>query len=138
MAGLHIRMMRDEKMIVNGAAMHFLSDAEFRFTNRVRFVYGRQLMAPYDATNTARRLYLAIQTAYVGDASESAQALSSARMLVELYREATTSSVARTLLDTIRRATADADFYTAMRCARRLVRHEDAIIGRMPELSPEP
>ena len=130
MAGLHLRMTRGEKMIVNGAAMHFLTDAEFRFANHVRFVYGRQLMAPHDATNTARRLYLAIQTSYVGEPDEAARAMREADILVGWYREATTSNAARTLLDRLWAAAQNGDFYVAMRAAHRLVRHEDAVIGR--------
>ncbi len=130
MAGLHIRLAHGDKMIVNGAAIQFLSDADLRFANKVRLVYGRQLMAPADANTAARRIYFAVQNAYVGEPHESEAAIREARLLVAMFRDVTTSASARHVLDEIRSSLDAGDFYRAMRAARRIIRHEDAVLGR--------
>ncbi len=130
MAGLHIRIAHGDKMIVNGAAIQFLSDTDLRFTNKVRLVYGRQLMAPVDANTVARRIYFAVQNAYVGEPHESEAATREARLLIAMFRDVTTSLSARHVLDEIRAFLENGDFYRAMRAARRIIRHEDAVLGR--------
>lgn len=127
MAGLQVRIKHGEKMIVNGAAIQFLSDANIRFTNKVRFIYGRQLMSPEEATNTARRIYFNVQVAYIGEPDERAPAMAEARILIDLFRAATTSTMARHLLDRILAAVKDDRFDHALRAAMRLVSHEDEL-----------
>ena len=131
MPGLHVRLAHGDKMIVNGAAIQFLSDADLRFANKVRLVYGRQLMAPSDANTAARRIYFAVQNAYVGEPHESTAAMAEARLLIAMFREATTSSGIRSILDRLSASLASADFYRAMQDARRVIRHEDAALGRV-------
>ena len=130
MAGLHIRLAHGDKMIVNGAAIQFLSDADLRFANKVRLVYGRQLMAPADANTAARRIYFAVQNAYVGEPHESEAATREARLLIAMFRGVTTSASARHVLDEIHASLDAGDFYRAIRAARRIIRHEDAVLGR--------
>ena len=132
MAGLSLRVFPRDRMIVNGAAMQFFTAAEFKFTNKVRFVYGSQIMAPDDATNTARRLYLELQNAYAGEIGEQAAASERCHMLIDLYQEATTSQAARSLLSYIRTGIQTGSFYAALLAARRLVRHEDTVLAVSP------
>ena len=131
MAGLHVRLAHGDKMIVNGAAIQFLSDSDLRFTNKVRLVYGRQLMAPADADTAARRIYFAVQNAYVGEPHESEAAIREARLLIAMFRGVTTSASARQVLDQIVALLQAGDFYRAMRAARRIIRHEDAVLDRV-------
>ena len=117
-------------MIVNGAAIKFHTAAEFTFTNKVRFVYGSQIMAPTEATNTARLLYMELQNAYVGDPSEQQAALTKCEILIHLYREATTSIAAKHLLNYIKDGIQSATYYSALQAARRLIKHEDSVLSK--------
>lgn len=129
MAGLNLRVLPKDKMIVNGAGILFHTAAEFTFTNKVRFVYGSQIMAPSEATNTARLLYVELQTAYVGDPAERPAAVAKCKLLIEMYQEATTSQAARSLLTYIWDGIQSGNFYSTLLAARRLVRHEDTILS---------
>ena len=127
MAGLHVRMVHGDKMIVNGAALHFLSDADLRIANKVRFIYGRQLMSPAEVTTTARRIYFAVQNAYVGEPDERVDATAEARLLIGMFREATLSATARQMLDRLLALLEAGHYYQALKVAARIVRHEDAM-----------
>ena len=129
MAGLTLRVFPQDRMIVNGAAMQFFTSAEFKFTNKVRFVYGSQIMAPSKATNTARLLYVELQNAYAGEHSEQPAAVAKCKILIELYQEATTSNAAKSLLAYIWAGIQSCNFYSALLAARRLVRHEDSVLA---------
>ena len=128
MAGLHVRIVHGDKMIVNGAALHFLSDADLRIANKVRFIYGKQLMAPSEVTTTARRIYYAIQNAYVGEPHERADAILEARLLIGMFRDATLSEAARQMLERALALLDAGHFYQALKVAARIVRHEDAVL----------
>lgn len=129
MAGLNLCVFPRDKMIVNGAAIQFHTAAGFTFTNKVRFIYGSQIMAPSEATNTARQLYVELQNAYVGEPTEQFAALLKCKLLIDLYQDATTSQAARSLLKYIWDGIQSKNFYSALLAARRLVRHEDAILS---------
>jgi flagellar protein FlbT len=117
-------------MIVNGAAMRFRCRTRVELTAHARFLFGRQIMAPDDADSPARRIYYALQTAYIGDEDERAAGLADARTLAAQFKQATTSAMAVNLLDQAL-ACAQADqCYLALRLARRVVQHEDAVLGR--------
>ena len=135
MSGLTLRVSSRDRMIVNGAAIQFLSPAEFKFTNKVRFVYGSQLMAPSAATNTARRLYVELQVAYAGEHVERSAATENCRVLIKLYKEATTSKAARSLLTYILNSIDSGNHYAALLAARRLVRHEDSVLTHSSQLA---
>ena len=70
MAGLGLRLTAGDKLVINGAAIHFVTSADIRLANKARFLFGRQIMAPQDANTAARRIYCALQTAYVGEPDE--------------------------------------------------------------------
>ncbi len=129
MAGLHVRIVRGDKMIVNGAALHFLSDADLRIANKVRFIYGRQLMSPAQAVTAARRIYFAVQNAYVGEPHERACARLEAGALIGVFRQATSSPTARDLLDQVVALLETDECYRALKIASRIVRHEDAVLA---------
>ena len=88
---------------------------------------------PSEAANTpARRIYFALQTAYVGSDEERDGGLAAARRLIAEFQEATTSALAR---DMLRRALALAeadDCYGALKLARRVMQHEQEVLGLAP------
>ncbi|MBO1359369.1 flagellar biosynthesis repressor FlbT [Acetobacter sacchari] len=129
MAGLGIRLDANDRMIINGAGIHFLTSAQIRLTNQARFLFGRQLLPPEQANTPARRIYYALQTAYVGTPEERTSAFSEARYYIEIFSKETTSETARELLSSALASAEQEDLYTALKLARRIIRHEDAVLG---------
>ena len=99
-------------------------------TAHARFLFGRQIMFPDQADSPARRIYLALQGVYVGSPEERARAMAELRSCVAAFRDATTSSGAGELLDRLTRAAETDECYLALKLARRLMRHEDAVLDR--------
>ncbi len=130
MSTLVLELRQGEMMLVNGAPIRFRTKSRIELTAHVRFLFGKQIMVPEDATTPARRIYFALQTAYVGSESERSRGISAARDLIGDFKGATTSSLAAEILDrALNLAEAD-DCYQALKLARRIIRHEDAVLGR--------
>lgn len=134
MSTLVLEMRPGDMMVVNGAPIRFRNRVRIELAAKARFLFGKQLMAPEAATTPARRIYFALQTAYIGTEEERAAGLDLARGLIAEFQEATTSPQARTLLaEALALADAD-DCYRALRLARRVVAHEAEVLGLpMPE-----
>jgi flagellar biosynthesis repressor protein FlbT len=130
MSNLVLEMRQGDMMVVNGAAIRFRTRTRIELTAHARFLFGRQIMAPDDATTPARRLYFALQTAYIGDDMERHAGLSEARLRAAEFRAATTSKMAAALLDQAMTSAEGNKCYQALRLVRRVVAHEDAVLGR--------
>ncbi|MCS6931268.1 MAG: flagellar biosynthesis repressor FlbT [Acetobacteraceae bacterium] len=129
MTTLVLEIRAGELMVVNGTALRFRSRARLELVNRARFLFGKQVMAPEEATTPARRIYFALQTAYVGPEELRERAMAEAHDLVEQFQQATTSALARQLLDRAL-ALAEADeWYPALKNVRVVMRHEAAVLG---------
>ena len=135
MAGLGLRLATGDKLVINGAAIHFVTGADIRLANKARFLFGRQIMAPAGANTAARRIYFALQTAHVGEPDERAAALDQAALFIDMFRRETTSPTARRLLDEALRAARGGATYEALKLARRIVTHEDAVLSTVREPS---
>ena len=130
MSTLVLELRQGEMMLVNGAPIRFRTKSRIELTAHVRFLFGKQIMAPEDANTPARRIYFALQSAYVGDEAERARGIVAARDLVQQFKGATTSVLAGEILDrALNLAEAD-DCYQALKLARRIIRHEDAVVCR--------
>ena len=132
MSNLVLELRQGDMMVVNGAAIRFRSRTRIELTAHARFLFGRQIMAPQDANTPARRIYFALQTAYIGDEAERREGLADAMELIEAFKSATTSPSAMALLDGALACARADKCYQALRLARRVVRHEDAVLGRTP------
>jgi flagellar protein FlbT len=119
-------------MIVNGAPIRFRNRARIELTARARFLFGKQLMTPDMANTPARRIYFALQTAYIGDHDERRAGLDLARELIDEFSEATTSDMVRDLLDRALKAAEVDQCYQALKLARRVMRHEEVVLGLTP------
>ena len=128
MSHLVLEIKQGEMMIVNGASIRFRNKTRIELTSRARFLFGKQLMSPQEATTPARRIYWALQTAYVGPDEERAPALAAACQLIKEFRETTTSDTARLILGEALTAATLEESYLALKLARRIVRHEDAVM----------
>lgn len=132
MSTLVLELRQGDLMVVNGAPIRFRNRTRIELTGKARFLFGKQLMAPEAADTPARRIYFALQTAYIGDELERERGLEAARSYIAAFQEATTSTLARDLLERAL-ASAEADeCYQALKLARRVMRHEDAVLGLPP------
>jgi flagellar protein FlbT len=130
MSNLVLELRQGDMMIVNGASIRFRSKTRIELAARARFLFGKQIMPPDSADSPARRIYFALQTAYIGTDEERAAGLADARRLIAEFRTATTSQLARAILDRAQAAADADDCYTALKLARRVIRHEDSVLGR--------
>ncbi len=138
MSNLVLELRAGDMMVVNGAAMRFRTRTRVELTAHARFLFGRQIMSPQEADSPARRIYFALQTAYIGDEQERAHGIDDAAQLIEAFNGATTSQSAIALLNEALACARADKCYVALRLARRVVRHEDAVLGREPRLATAP
>ena len=132
MSTLVLELRQGDMMIVNGAPIRFRNRARIELTARARFLFGKQLMTPDMANAPARRIYFALQTAYIGDHDERRAGLDLARELINEFHEATTSAMVRDLLDRALKAAEADQCYQALKFARRVMRHEEVVLGLTP------
>lgn len=133
MSNLVLELRQGEVMIVNGAPIRFRTKSRIELTAKARFLFGKQIMPPDDANSPARRIYFALQTAYIGADDERPRGLEAARSLISDFKQATTSALACEILDRALHAAEVDDCYQALKLARRIIRHEDAVLGRALE-----
>ena len=130
MTGLVLELRPGEAMIINGALVRFRTRSRIELVAKARFMFGKQIMAPEQADSPARRIYFALQTAYVGDEPERTAGLANAHDLILAFKAATTSVLAREILDRAEAAAAADNCYLALKLARRIINHEDTVLGR--------
>src|SRR5487761_2453632 len=99
MLNLVLELRQGDVMIVNGAPIRFRTKSRIELTAKARFLFGKQIMAPDQADSPARRIYFALQSAYIGSEDERGQGLDTARELIAAFKQATTSALARDILD---------------------------------------
>ncbi len=133
MSNLVLELRQGETMIVNGAPIRFRTKSRIELTAKARFLFGKQIMPPDQADSPARRIYFAFQSAYIGSDEERTRGLEHARVLIDAFKAATTSALARDILDrALGYAEAD-ECYQALKLARRIIRHEDSVLGRVTD-----
>lgn len=133
MTNLVLELRQGEFMVVNGAPIRFRTKARIELAGHARFLFGKQIMGPDQADSPARRIYFALQTSYIGTDDERPGGLASAGALINDFRSTTTSELAREILDRAWQAAQDDDCYKALKLIRRIMRHEDAVLGRANE-----
>ena len=129
MSNLVLELRQGEVMIVNGAPIRFRTRSRIELTAKARFLFGKQIMPPDQADSPARRIYFALQAAYIGTDEERGPSLHAARELVDAFKAATTSAQAREILDRALAAAEADDCYHALKLVRRVILHEDAVLG---------
>ena len=136
-SNLVLELRPGDTMIVNGAAIRFHTKSRLELTAHVRFLFGKQVMSPAGASSPARRLYLALQSAYTGAAAERERGLADARVLAAALKAAADTPAVRDLLDQALAAAKGEDGYQALKLARQVIQHEDAVLGVTPVVGPE-
>jgi flagellar protein FlbT len=119
-----------DRMIVNGAALQFRSRTSVVLSNKARFLFGKQILAPEEANTPSRRVYFAMQSAYVAEHEQQQLRFQIiARDLAEEYQAATTSPTAREILNEALVELDSGRFWEAMRRVRELFAHDDAVLS---------
>ena len=132
MSNLVLELRQGEVMIVNGAPIRFRTKSRIELTAKARFLFGKQIMPPDQADSPARRIYFALQSAYIGADDERSRALETARELIGAFKQATTSPLACEILDRALTAAEADQCYQALKLARQIIQHEDSVLGRAP------
>jgi flagellar protein FlbT len=130
MSTLVLELRQGEVMVVNGAPIRFRTKTRIELTAKARFLFGKQIMPPDQVDSPARRIYFALQSAYIGNDEERPKGLESARSLIAAFKLSTTSALAREILDRALAAAEEDNCYQALKLTRRIIRHEDAVLGR--------
>ncbi len=130
MSTLVLELRQGDTMVVNGAPIRFRTKSRIELTAHARFLFGKQIMKPEEADTPARRIYFALQSAYIGSDGERTQGLAAARELIAQFNIATTSALAREILERALALAESDQCYQALKLARRIIRHEDAVLGR--------
>jgi len=136
MSTLVLELRQGDLMVVNGAPIRFRNRARIELAAKARFLFGKQIMAPDGANTPARRIYFALQTAYIGGDEEREPGLAAARRLIAEFIEATTSPTVRDMLARSLEAAEADDCYLALKIARRVMRHEEEVLGLPPLPAP--
>ncbi|MBV1797685.1 flagellar biosynthesis repressor FlbT [Siccirubricoccus sp. G192] len=129
MSTLVLELRQGDMMVVNGAPIRFRNRTRIELAAKARFLFGKQIMPPEAATTPARRIYFALQTAYIGTDEERAGGLDAARQLISQFQEATTSALAREMLRHALALAEGEDCYQALKLARRVMLHEQDVLG---------
>jgi flagellar protein FlbT len=130
MSTLVLELRQGEVMVVNGAPIRFRTKTRIELTAKARFLFGKQIMPPDQVDSPARRIYFALQSAYIGNEHERPKGLEAARLLIAAFKQSTTSALARDILDRALAEAEDDNCYQALKLARRIMRHEDTVLGR--------
>ena len=129
MSNLVLELRQGEVMIINGAPIRFRTRSRIELAAKARFLFGKQIM-PLDQVNSpARRIYFALQSAYIGSEAERETGLASARRFIVDFQSATTSELVCAILSRALVAAEEDDGYQALNLVRRIIQHEDAIFG---------
>ncbi|RKK01176.1 flagellar biosynthesis repressor FlbT [Pseudoroseomonas wenyumeiae] len=126
MTTLVLEMRQGDLLIVNGAPIRFRNRARIELAGRARFLFGKQILTAEAATTPARRIYFALQTAYVGPEPERAGGMELARGLVEDFLGSDASEAAKALIQKAMSFAEADDSYQALKLVRRVMQQEDA------------
>jgi flagellar protein FlbT len=132
MTTLVLDLKADDLMILNGSSLRVRNKTRLELNAKARFLFGKQIMPPGGDTTPGRRIYFAIQTCYVGDENERPPARLAARGFCDEFASYTTSRLAVEILNDAMRAVDEDRCYDALKLIRRIIRHEDAVLGAEP------
>jgi flagellar biosynthesis repressor protein FlbT len=133
MSNLVLELRQGEVMIVNGAPIRFRTRSRIELTAKARFLFGKQIMPPDKADSPARRIYFALQSAYIGNETEREAGLEAARHFIAEFQAATTSDAVRLILDQALLAAEEDNCYQALKLVRRIIQYEDSVLGRIAD-----
>jgi flagellar biosynthesis repressor protein FlbT len=130
--GLKLNLRANERLVINGALLTALKPTSLLINNQVSMLLERHIMRPEHAKTPARRIYFAIQCAYIADASERPPYLEQAIGYIGDFEGATESPKARALLAEIRRHLEQRTYYEALKRCRDLISYEEVVLNLPP------
>jgi flagellar protein FlbT len=128
MPGLVLELKQDDLIIINGAVIKFRVKTRIEINGKARFLFGKQVLLPHESNSPGRKIYFALQTAYVGGDEERAAGLAEARRLIAAARAATASAMAQDVLDRMLGFAEAGECYEALKLCRTVIRHEEALV----------
>lgn len=126
---LKLSLPRGEKLVVNGAVIkNDGPDVNLVFENQAHIMRQKDIMTLDEATSPARRIYLAIQCAYMF-ADRRDEHLKDFEQLLAEFCDAAPSSAR--IADKIKALTGDGDLYGALKACRELIEYEAEILDHV-------
>jgi flagellar protein FlbT len=123
---LRITLEPGKKIIVNGAVIENTGGSTtLKIHNKANILRGTEVLTEADATTPARRLYHALQSAYLFEGNRT-EYLARFERFVEDYLTAAPS--ARDIAEKTLKAVAGGDYYGALKNARKFLTHEDNLL----------
>jgi flagellar protein FlbT len=130
--GLKLNLRANERLVINGALLTALKPTSLLINNQVSMLLERHIMRPEHAETPARRIYFAIQCAYIADPGERQPYLEQAAGYVNDFENATQSNKVRSLLAEIRRDLEQRAYYDALKLCRDLIAYEEVVLNLPP------
>ncbi|HYE00497.1 MAG TPA: flagellar biosynthesis repressor FlbT [Alphaproteobacteria bacterium] len=128
---LKIKMKPGEKIIVNGAVLENTGpEAMLAVHNRAKILRSRDIITEAEANTPARKIYFAIQGAYIFSETEDTY-LELFNDLLLQYIGAAPSAAA--LAAELRALVDSREYYQALRTATKLIAHEDERVAYVKE-----
>ena len=119
---LRIKLPSHDRIIINGAVLENGGDSSTLIVhNRVDILRRKEVMAEEEATTPAKRIYYALQCAYMFD-DERSRYITHALEFLKQYREAAPSSA--TIIAKIAEEIEEQRFYGALKATNDLIGHE--------------
>lgn len=123
---LKLSLPRGEKLVVNGAVIkNDGPDVNLVFENQAHIMRQKDIMTLDDASSPARRIYLAIQCAYMFSDRQD-EHVSEFQSLLGEFRKAAPSS--DEIGEKIKRLADDGNLYGALKACRELIEYEAEIL----------
>ena len=129
MSTLILELKQNDTMILNGVPIRFCNRVRLELCAHARFLFGKQIMPPGGDNTPARRIYYAVQTAYIGTEEERGPARAAAQRLCDEFAQATTSRTVVHILTEVMRAVEQDRCYAALKLVCRVMRHEDTVLN---------
>ena len=125
MSSLVLELKQGESMILNGAVIRFKTRTRLELNNHARFLFGKQIMQPEEASSPVRRAYYALQEAYTGHEDTRAASLRAAQDLIGGLCQAAAEAELCGWRALLRLCTEETAF-EALKLARQMIRDEEA------------
>ncbi len=126
---LKLSLLRGEKLVVNGAVIkNDGPDVNLVFENQAHILRQKDIMTLEDATSPARRVYLALQCAYMLPDRRD-EHMKDFQSLLDEYSEASPSS--SPITEKIIQLAEGEDLYGALKVTRDLIDHEAEIMQQI-------
>ena len=127
---LSLTLKPGERVILAGAVIkNGSSVAHLQIENRVTLLRQKDVLTEQEATSPCKKIYFAVQLMYVGDGLTSELT----QMYWELVRDVLAAAPStKGLISQISAYIVTADFYPALKVAKKLISYEEELISHVP------